>query len=30
MARLNRQVDLGKKDPAAVARAFLMQQGLIK
>ena len=30
MARLNRQVDLGKKDPAAVARAFLKQQGVIK
>jgi osmoprotectant transport system substrate-binding protein len=30
MARLNRQVDLDKKEPAAVARAFLMQQGLIK
>jgi glycine betaine/choline ABC-type transport system substrate-binding protein len=29
MARLNRQVDLDKKDPAAVARAFLKQQGLI-
>jgi glycine betaine/choline ABC-type transport system substrate-binding protein len=30
MARLNRQVDLGKKDPVAVARAFLKQEGLIK
>jgi glycine betaine/choline ABC-type transport system substrate-binding protein len=29
MARLNRQVDLDKKDPAAVARAFLKQEGLI-